>query len=162
MIPNEAFFNPLYGFLRHAQDARENENTVLHGDSCDYLVMTCTRLEQTIPQSKIAIFYSPPTRAALTATVVKGILRDTKKIVTCEKLPWLGDIEFDEKVEAGVTDVKIKKLQAEYPDTFIIFISHQPDIESYAKLPEKSVLNCTFLAREFTFPGHEKFENRMC
>lgn len=145
-----------YGFIRHAQVLDPLiRDPVIQENSLDYLQLVCERLLVMIPQAKVAVFHSPPPRAAISAGITRKFFMNSKQVVARKELDWL---EFMEYEGPNTINGWVAPLLVEYPDTFLIFVSHQEDIAAFLQAPNSQVQHCSFFSRDFWLRGHEKFE----
>jgi phosphohistidine phosphatase SixA len=138
------FVSGNYAVMRHAKDGREG--------ILDHSKEVCRRVvselaEKLIGQT-VVICHSPLNRAVWTAEIVRQELvsRDVP-VERFEALDWLSS---DTR---GLSNEQISTVLPENGEVFILFITHQPDIEHYLR-DDTKVTNCSVFSRDFTIKGH--------
>lgn len=142
----ECFTSTNYGVMRHAElKSGEHEfNTY----TIQILEGVAQEFSEKIKGKDVVIYHSPVFRAELTAKVFRNRLESKGLIITdCSSLGWLAlnQNELSNKRVQGVMRPSEK--------TFYLFISHEPDIESFLYHLD-SLANCTILAKEFVISGN--------
>lgn len=150
--------------LRHAQESITQpgmEAKALNEHSLIFLELVTRKILSRILQRKVAIFYSPVKKVELTALALSSTLSLEKEIVDCLPLEWLTSLEADLLDDSrDFVEDRFQSFSVMYPDTFMIFITHQNSISAYAGVPLARVQNCAFFSREFEIGGHEPFKKR--
>ena len=123
--------------MRHAQIVK-SEISVEHQE---VLKKAASRLLNQIGEKSVKIFYSPTIRAQLTAASLCKCLKDLdREAADGGVLEWLN---------CDYREITVPNIQRHSSPNgpFVIFVSHEPDIEHFTG---ESVKNCDLFSRDFS------------
>jgi hypothetical protein len=145
------FLNNRYAVMRHAKDVEEKGLTVIVADSVAICSRVSRELSGRIKGMRVIIFHSPQIRARFTAEIMRNeLLANGVNVESVSELPWL-DCEKD-----TVTNQNIETVLPDDDRSFILFISHKPDVAMFMGKDKYGLepTNCTLYSEDFTIVGH--------
>lgn len=156
------FFSEDFVLVRHGQDTIEDDEVFIVPCSIQFMKeITVPELISMADAKPIVVFHTKVLRAQKSAVeMVTKFTEDGVPVENARALDWLYNMKGKDDIGAGpgLINTHIQELLEAYKGKFLIFITHQMDIQWYGKVADsKSITNWSVWGMDILIPGHKPF-----